>query len=123
MTLGGIKKLVQRLHQHQCIGSVESSYEAGPCGYTLHCRLEVEGISCAVVAPSLIPVKPGERITNSGNRHVRRAAFNAAWNHRHRPGIGTGLRKRREGQPAVNGKPPYSNHEAASLFPPIYWVR
>jgi transposase len=39
-------------------------------------------------------------ITKSGNRHVRRALVNAAWNYRHRPGVGAGLRKRRQGQPA-----------------------
>ena len=39
-------------------------------------------------------------ITKSGNRHVRRALVNAAWNYRHRPRVGRVLRKRREGQPA-----------------------
>lgn len=40
-------------------------------------------------------------ITKSGNRHVRRVLVNAAWHYRHRPGVGAGLRKRREGQPAA----------------------
>ncbi len=40
-------------------------------------------------------------ITKSGNRHVRRALVNAAWNYRHRPRVGAGLRKRRQGQPAA----------------------
>ena len=31
-------------------------------------------------------------ITKSGNRNVRRALVNAAWNYRHRPGVGAGLR-------------------------------
>jgi len=41
---------------------VVAAYEAGPCGYALQRRLEALGIECWVVAPSLVPVKPGERI-------------------------------------------------------------
>jgi transposase len=37
-------------------------YEAGPCGFELQRQLEVMGIECVVVAPSLIPRRPGERI-------------------------------------------------------------
>jgi len=37
-------------------------YEAGVCGYAVQRLLEAEGVRCPVVAPSLIPVKPGERI-------------------------------------------------------------
>ena len=39
-------------------------------------------------------------ITKTGNRHVRRLLVEAAWHHRHRPGISAPLRRRREGQPA-----------------------
>jgi transposase len=37
-------------------------YEAGPCGYGLYRQLLELGHDCQVVAPSLIPRKPGERI-------------------------------------------------------------
>ena len=37
-------------------------YEAGPCGYDVHRTLTDWGHACAVVAPSLIPRKPGERV-------------------------------------------------------------
>ena len=37
-------------------------YEAGPCGYGLHRQLTDLGHDCIVVAPSLIPVKPGDRV-------------------------------------------------------------
>jgi transposase len=37
-------------------------YEAGPTGFWLARRLNADGIKCMVVAPSLIPVKPGCRI-------------------------------------------------------------
>jgi transposase len=37
-------------------------YEAGPCGYWLYRYLTGQGFSCHVVAPSLIPRKPGDRV-------------------------------------------------------------
>ena len=37
-------------------------YEAGPCGYGIQRQLSGMGYQCDVVAPSLIPRKPGERI-------------------------------------------------------------
>jgi len=60
----GLKKLGSRL---------ECAYEAGPCGYTLERRLESEGIGCVVVAPSLTPVKPGQRI-KTDRRDARKLA-------------------------------------------------
>jgi len=37
-------------------------YEAGPCGYTLQRQLTGMGISCQVIAPSLIPRRPGNHV-------------------------------------------------------------
>ena len=37
-------------------------YEAGPCGYGLHRLLTGSGHECIVVAPSLIPMKAGDRV-------------------------------------------------------------
>jgi transposase len=37
-------------------------YEAGPCGYGVYRHLRDRGVECVVVAPSLIPRRPGERI-------------------------------------------------------------
>lgn len=37
-------------------------YEAGPCGFELYRLLTAMGIPCEVVAPALVPQKPGERI-------------------------------------------------------------
>src|SRR6266446_8814987 len=37
-------------------------YEAGPTGYELHRQIKVLGHECIVVAPSLIPKKPGDRV-------------------------------------------------------------
>ena len=52
-------------------------YEAGPCGYGIHRQLSAAGYGCVVVAPSLIPRKPGERIKTD-----RRDAINLAKLHR-----------------------------------------
>lgn len=57
--VGGMIRKLQRL----CSGPVEVCYEAGPCGYVLSRRLNaVEDFRCIVIAPSLIPRKPGERV-------------------------------------------------------------
>jgi transposase len=37
-------------------------YEAGPTGYGLHRQIESLGYECVVVAPSLIPKRPGDRV-------------------------------------------------------------
>ena len=37
-------------------------YEAGPCGYVLQRYLTGKGLACTVVAPSLIPKRPGDRV-------------------------------------------------------------
>jgi transposase len=38
------------------------AYEAGPCGYALYRQLTAAKQSCEVVAPSLIPMKAGDRV-------------------------------------------------------------
>ena len=37
-------------------------YEAGPCGYLLYRQLVAAGQASSVVAPSLIPRQPGQRV-------------------------------------------------------------
>lgn len=43
-------------------GEVRVCYEVGPCGFEVYRQLTALGTSCVVIAPSLIPSKPGERI-------------------------------------------------------------
>lgn len=43
-------------------GEIMACYEAGPCGYPLQRRLNELGVSCVVVAPSLVPTRPGDRV-------------------------------------------------------------
>jgi len=55
-----IRKLVKKLCPD---GEVISfCYEAGPCGYEIYRQISRLGHHCSVVAPSLIPTKPGERV-------------------------------------------------------------
>ncbi len=48
-------------------------YEAGPCGYWLYRYLMKKGYVCWVVAPSLIPKKPGDRV-KTDRRDARQLA-------------------------------------------------
>jgi len=41
---------------------VRCCYEAGPTGFGLHRHLVARGIDCAVVAPGLVPQRPGDRV-------------------------------------------------------------
>ncbi len=57
-----VAKLVERLNQEFGGEVLLFCYEAGPCGYGLYRQLLGLGHDCQVVAPSLIPKKPGDRI-------------------------------------------------------------
>jgi len=54
-----IDKLIRRLQSKS--PHLVFVYEAGPCGYWLYRYLTKKGQGCWVVAPSLIPKKPGDR--------------------------------------------------------------
>ena len=53
-------KLVRRLARRH--GTATFCYEAGPTGYGLYRHITELGQACIVVAPSLIPQRPGERV-------------------------------------------------------------
>jgi transposase len=55
-----IDRLIRRLQEKA--DRLIVAYEAGPCGYVLYRHLTGRGITCLVVAPSLIPKKPGDRV-------------------------------------------------------------
>jgi transposase len=48
-------------------------YEAGPCGYWLYRYLTQKGQVCWVVAPSLIPKKPGDRVKTNRRDAIKLA--------------------------------------------------
>jgi transposase len=56
-----VRRTIKKI-QREAGGPVRFCYEAGPCGYVLQRQIRALGSECMVVAPSLIPVKPGERI-------------------------------------------------------------
>lgn len=60
MDSAGIQRLIDRLQRED--GEVRCVYEAGPCGYELYRKLRKAGIHCDVIAPSLTPQKPGDRV-------------------------------------------------------------
>ena len=56
-----VRRLVRKL-ERDAPGPVRMCYEAGPCGYALQRQVTTSRVSCQVIAPALIPRKPGERI-------------------------------------------------------------
>lgn len=67
-----VKHLARRLIR-LAPGEARACYEAGPCGFALQRQLENEGLVCEVIAPSLIPVKPGDRV-KTDRRDARKLA-------------------------------------------------
>ena len=54
-----IRKLVKKLGP---VEQLRACYEAGPTGYVLYWQLTELGVDCAVIAPTLVPVKAGDRV-------------------------------------------------------------
>ena len=54
-----VRKLVKKLGS---VDQFQACYEAGPTGYVLYWQLTEMGVKCEVVAPTLIPVKAGDRV-------------------------------------------------------------
>jgi transposase len=69
-----VRTLVRKLGP---AGRLRVCYEAGPCGYGLHRQLTGLGAACTVVAPSLVPTKPGDKVKTD-----RRDALKLARLHR-----------------------------------------
>lgn len=57
-----IKKMVRHFESKYPDSSLYFVYEAGPCGYWIYRLISQLGHECFIVAPSLIPKKPGDRI-------------------------------------------------------------
>ena len=67
-----VRRLVRKL-ERDAPGPVRMCYEAGPCGYALQRQVTTSRVSCQVIAPALIPRKPGERI-KTNRRDARKLA-------------------------------------------------
>lgn len=66
-----IGRWVARLQRR---GPVRCCYEAGPCGFALQRFLVGRAVPCEVIAPSLIPRRPGSRI-KTDRRDARQLAI------------------------------------------------
>ena len=69
-----IRKFIKKLGSPE---QLRACYEAGPTGFVLYWQLTQLGVECAVVAPSLVPKKPGDRVKTD-----RRDALKLARSHR-----------------------------------------
>jgi transposase len=67
-----VRRLVRKL-EREAPGPVQIFYEAGPCGYALQRQVTTARVRCDVVAPALIPRKPGERV-KTNRRDARKLA-------------------------------------------------
>ncbi|TBY81566.1 IS110 family transposase [Rhizobium leguminosarum bv. viciae] len=78
-----MRRIIQRIAAK--FDRVHFCYEAGPTGYGLHRLIQSLGHECMVVAPSLIPRKPGDRVkTNRRDalalaRLLRAGELTAVW--------------------------------------------
>src|SRR3954454_7762393 len=54
-----IRKMIKKLGPAD---RLRACYEAGPTGYVVYWQLAELGIQCEVVAPTLVPVKAGDRV-------------------------------------------------------------
>jgi transposase len=74
-TPAAVRRLVTKLGDKY--GKLLFCYEAGPTGYGLHRQITDLGHDCTVIAPSLIPKRPGDRVKTN-----RRDALTLARLHR-----------------------------------------
>jgi transposase len=73
----GIRRWARRLKRRRS-GRIVCCYEAGPLGYALQRTLVSLGVECIVIAPSLIPRKPGDRIKTDRRDALKLAELLAA---------------------------------------------
>src|SRR5579859_7959072 len=71
-----IRKLVKKLGP---VEQLRACYEAGPTGYVLYWQLTQLGVECAVVAPTLVPVKTDRRDAEKLARNHRSDDLTAVW--------------------------------------------
>jgi transposase len=64
---------LQRKLERDAPGPIECCYEAGPSGYHLQRQLQSDRIQCRVIAPSLVPRKPGDKV-KTNRRDARKLA-------------------------------------------------
>jgi transposase len=68
-----VSKMVDRLAKKY--SKLAFCYEAGPCGYGLYRQIAALGHKCVVVAPSLVPTRPGDRVKTDRRDAVTQASL------------------------------------------------
>jgi transposase len=70
-----IRRLIDRFPER---GQLRACYEAGPLGFGLYRLLTSMGVACQVIAPSLIPRCPGDRVKTDRRDCARLARLHRA---------------------------------------------
>jgi transposase len=77
-----IRRLIKKLGSPE---QLRVCYEAGPTGYVLYWQLTEMGVKCEVVAPTLVPIKAGDRVKTDRRdaeklaRSYRAGELTAVW--------------------------------------------
>lgn len=71
-----VRRLLCKLGE---LSSLRVCYEAGPTGFVLYWQLTRMGVACEVAAPSLVPVKPGDRVKTDRRDAEKLARAYQAW--------------------------------------------
>jgi len=71
-----VRRLIERLGGKH--GKLSICYEAGPCGYGLQRQITALGHDCTVVAPSLVPIRAGNRVKTNRRDAVTLARLHRA---------------------------------------------
>ena len=103
-----VRKLIKKLGPAE---QLQVCYEAGPTGYVLYWQLTALGVKCEVVAPTLVPVKAGDRVKTDRRdatklaRSYRSGDLTAVWvpNEEARGAAGSGASPRGSQAGSVTG--------------------
>jgi transposase len=71
-----VERLIRKLAGRY--GKLHFCYEAGPTGYGLYRQIQTLGHACLVIAPALIPKRPGERVKTNRRDAVTLARLHRA---------------------------------------------
>jgi len=77
-----VAQLMRKLSRQ---ATLNACYEAGACGFVLQRQISAMGIDCIVVAPTLVPVKSGDRVKTDRRdavklaRYLRAGVLTAVW--------------------------------------------
>jgi transposase len=69
-TVDAVRRVMKKLGP---VEQLRACYEAGPTGYVLYWQLTALGVICEVVAPTLVPVRTGDRVKTDRRDAVKLA--------------------------------------------------